>query len=100
MPITTGQPVADNWIKMKDMSDTVEVKALYGLISLVIDTTDEWKIDLSVDHNKVTRKWIEECRAVASKLVRAHPDVANYLADAHATISAAPKDTSFSIFEG
>ena len=25
IPITKGQPVADNWIKMKDVSDTVEM---------------------------------------------------------------------------
>jgi hypothetical protein len=25
VPITKGQPVADNWIKMKDVSDTVEM---------------------------------------------------------------------------
>ena len=81
----------------KDMSDTVEVKALYGLISLVIDTADEWKIDLAGDYNKETRKWMGECRSEASNLVSTYPDVAKYLAAAHATISAAPKDTSFSI---
>ena len=25
IPITKGQPMADNWIKMKDVSDTVEM---------------------------------------------------------------------------
>ena len=25
IPITKGQPVASNWIKMKDVSDTVEM---------------------------------------------------------------------------
>ena len=25
IPITKGQPLADNWVKMKDVSDTIEM---------------------------------------------------------------------------
>jgi len=83
----------------KDMSETEEIMALYGIISSVIDTTDIWKVALAGDYNKETYQWVSDCRQIAQKLKAAHTDVAQYIAEAHSAISSASDDTSYSLMK-
>ena len=83
----------------KDMSDTDEVMALYGMISLVIDTTDIWEVALEGEFNKDTHAWISQCRQLALSLVSSYPDVKHYLNEAHGAIESASDDTSYSLMK-
>jgi DNA helicase-2/ATP-dependent DNA helicase PcrA len=94
---TLGIPVYNP--RGKDMSETEEVMALYGLISLVIDTTDVWKVALAGDYNKETYQWVSSCRQIAQTLKATHSDVAQYITEAHTAISSASDDTSYSLMK-
>ena len=83
----------------KDMAESDEVMALYGIISLVIDTEDVWKDTLDGDYNKETYQWVSDCRELAQTLEATYSDVAQYISEAHAAISSASDDTSYSLMK-
>ena len=61
-----GIPVYN--LRGKDMAESDEVMALYGIISLVIDTEDVSKDTLDGDYNKETYQWVSDCRELAQTL--------------------------------
>ncbi len=83
----------------KDMTATEEVMSLYGMISLVIDPNDMWKVTLGGDHNKDSFEWIEACRMHAEQLQSSFPDVKNYIERAQTAIASASDDTSYSLMK-
>jgi DNA helicase-2/ATP-dependent DNA helicase PcrA len=93
--VDAGVPVYNP--RGKDMSETDEVKALFGVIGLVLDPRGDYATNLHASFDSDLINWIDESRAVARDLARTDPTVATYVADSITAIAAAADDTSYQL---
>ena len=83
----------------KDMTETIEVQHLFGMVSLVIDPKKTYANLLNPKYDKELIDWLDQCRDEANTILATDSVATQYLSDAHKAISAAQDDTSYHLIE-
>lgn len=79
----------------KNMAETEEVMALFGVISMVLDENSIYRDFLDPKYDSGTLGWIDACREMASELMDSYDQVRDYVEKGRADIANAPDKKSY-----